>query len=131
METLLIISTIGFLFSLYALIVEVKLEKNKDYKAVCDINDKFSCTKTFKSGYGKLLFGIPNPIIGLGFYTLVFVLVLLNYFNVAFYLSILAVIGSVYLWYVLHFKVKTICIVCYSIYIVNILLLVFSWNKIF
>src|SRR3989344_6611041 len=126
METLIaIVSAVGFFLSLYALTVELKLEKNKNYKAVCDINDKISCTKTFSSGYGKLLFGIPNPVIGLMFYSLVFVLALLNYANIIFYLSVLSLIGSIGLWYVLQFKVKTICLVCYSIYLVNILLFVF------
>lgn len=40
---------IGFLLSLYAYKVEVEIDENKNYDAVCDINEYISCTKTLQS----------------------------------------------------------------------------------
>ena len=124
--TLETISTIGIILSAYALYIEHKKAKNAEYKAVCDINDKMSCTKAFSSEYGKT-FGLSNSIYGIIFYIIVYLLILFNQINLIFYLSILAVIGSIYLAYTLYFKVKSFCLICNGIYIVNILLLVFSY----
>ena len=54
----------GIIISIYSLYVEHRVKQNKDYKAVCDISDRASCTATFKSDYGKL-FGITNGIWGI------------------------------------------------------------------
>jgi len=121
------LSVIGFLLSLYSFYVEKKLEKSSNYKAICDISDRFSCTKAFKSGFGKTL-GMNNSVFGLIFYVIVFVLALIGSINYVFYLSIISVIISLYLAYVLYFKVRSFCVVCNAIYIVNILLLLFSWS---
>ena len=126
MDYVISVSIIGLLLSLYALYVERKSEK-EGYKAVCDINDRMSCTKAFKSSYGKM-FKISNSVMGIIFYILIIVLSFMGFKNYVFYLAIASTLASFYLWYVLTFKVKTICVVCYSIYIVNILLLVLSYN---
>lgn len=39
----------GFILSLYATYVEIKLILNKDYKALCDLAPKLSCTAVFSS----------------------------------------------------------------------------------
>ena len=80
------------------------------------------------SGYGHLFFGISNGLAGMAFYILVITLNIFGMTNIIFYLSILSLIGSIYLAYMLNFKVKTVCIVCYSIYFVNILLFIFSYT---
>ena len=126
--SLLLISLIGFLLSLYAIYVERMVKYDKNYKAICDISEKISCSKAFASGYGKIFFGISNGIIGTIFYALIAALNFYGLTNFIFYLSVLSVIGSIYLAYILNFKVKTICLVCYSIYIINILLLIFSFR---
>ena len=117
----------GFLLSFYALYVEKKTEQDKNYQPLCDISNKISCTKTFKSKWGKT-FGIPNSVYGLLFYVLLFILTFIS-IKLIFYLVVLSVLGSFYLAYVLYFKLKTVCLVCYSTYIVNILLLIFSYLK--
>jgi len=123
---LYLLAVIGFLLSGYAFYIDRKLKKNSSYKAVCDINDKMSCTKAFSSKHGKT-FGVSNGIWGMLFYAVVFVLLLIRMSEFVFYLSILAVLGSVYLAFVLYTKVKDFCLVCNSIYLINILLLVFSY----
>src|SRR3989344_5023812 len=102
MDYVMIVSTIGFLLSLYAFYLEKKSEKG-DYKALCDINDRMSCTKAFKSNYGKT-FGMSNGFAGIIFYVLVIALSLTNFGAYIFYLAIASVLASIYLWYVLAFK---------------------------
>lgn len=120
-----IVAVIGFLLSFYFLYIEKKASKSKKYKAICDISDKMSCTKAFSSRYGSL-FGLSNSVLGLGFYLVIF---LLTFYNITyiFYLSILSIIISIYLAYVLYFKLKNFCLICNAIYLVNILLLIFSY----
>ena len=125
---LLLITIIGFFLSAYAAYVEKRVAKDKGYRAACDISSRISCTKAFASGYGKV-FGISNGLSGIIFYAFVFILLMLNLAPYIFYLSVLAVIGSIYLAYVLHFKVKAVCLVCYSIYAVNIFMLLVSYAR--
>ena len=124
---ILITAGIGFLISLYTSYIDLKLMKQKDYKAACDISDTISCTKAFKSGYGSV-FGIPNGAIGIIFYAIVLLLAFFGFANFVFYLSVLSLMASAYLAYVLHFKVRAICLVCYSIYIINIVLFILSYG---
>ncbi len=120
----IVVSLIGLILSIYAYHVEKKAE-NKNYNALCDINDKISCTKVFKSKYGKLS-GISNSVIGIFFYIFIIILYYVK-FGWIFYFALLTVFGSVYLAYLQFFKVRSYCLVCSSIYIVNILLLIFSY----
>ncbi|MDO8509112.1 MAG: vitamin K epoxide reductase family protein [Nanoarchaeota archaeon] len=121
-----IISILGALFSVYAFKVELKSSRHENYKAVCDIHEKMSCTKAFTSPYGSI-FGISNSLMGLYFYSLIFVLSFFSQFKAIFYLSILAVIVSIYLAYILFIKMKNFCIVCASIDIINVILLIVSY----
>ncbi|MBI4154854.1 vitamin K epoxide reductase family protein [Candidatus Woesearchaeota archaeon] len=123
-----IIVIIGFLLSVYAYYVEWKASRVKNYKAVCDISENMSCGKAFNSPYGKT-FGVSNSIGGIIFY--IFIFFLSNYdLMYVFYFSILAILGSIYLAYVSYFKLKNFCLVCIAIYVVNVLLLYFSYIKI-
>ncbi len=117
---------VGILLSIYTLYIEYKLSKNKNYKAVCDISDRMSCTKTFASDYGKT-FGISNALPGLSFYGLIVLMVLYRQTDFLLAITGLGVLASLYLAYILYFKVKHFCLVCNGIYLVNILLLIFSY----
>ncbi len=121
-----ILSVIGFLLSFYAYSVEKKLG-NKNYKPVCDISRNISCTKAFSSRYGKLL-GKSNSFFGMFFYLAICFLSLLNLANYIFFLSAFAVVGSFYLAYISYVKLRTFCLICTSIYLVNLLLLFFSYK---
>ncbi|MEK6861565.1 MAG: vitamin K epoxide reductase family protein [Nanoarchaeota archaeon] len=125
-----IISVIGFLLSIYALYVEIKSSKNKEYKAFCDIKENMSCNKAFSSKYGKTA-GLSNSIYGIFFYVVIFLLDYYNYPKWIFYLSVFSFLGSVYLAYISYFKLKNFCLVCTAIYIVNILLLIASFKLVY
>lgn len=122
-----ITAIIGLLLSIYTLYVEKKMEKSKNYKALCDISDKISCTKAFGTNYGHIL-GISNAIPGIGFYILILILTYYNQLNFIFYFSALSFLASIYLAYIIYFKLKNFCLVCNGIYVVNLLLLIFSYS---
>ena len=121
-----ILAILGFFVSIYAFYVEKKIAKNQKYVPVCDISENVSCSRAFVSEYSKTL-GIPNSAYGIVFYSIIFLLDFNNLNTYVFYLSIPAFLGSLYLAYISYFKVKTYCLVCNGIYIINLLLLVFSY----
>ena len=125
-----IISIIGLFLSVYAFFVEKNIKKSKSYKPLCDISNKVSCTKAFSSKYGSLA-GISNSFVGIFFYLIVFFLAFFGQLNYIFYLAIISVIGAVYLAYTQITKIKSFCLVCSGIYLVNLLLLVFSYLELF
>ncbi len=126
MYTVLILAIIGFVVSLYGFYIEEKLKKNPEYKPICDISDAASCTKPMKSSFGRI-FGIRNTIIGMIFYAGIAVLTYLGYHQLALFTVVGACVVSVYLAYILYFKIKTICLICTVTYVVNAGLLVTSW----
>lgn len=118
-----ILSALGMLISLYG-VYFTNQKKSKDFKPFCDISDKVSCSKAFESDEGSL-FGIKNYVLGIIFYLLVAVLVYFNFITFAIVLSIISVIVSIYLAYILLTKVKSLCVICISTYIINIAILLF------
>jgi vitamin-K-epoxide reductase (warfarin-sensitive) len=118
------LAVIGFILSVYAIHVEKTKERIKNYKAFCDISDSISCTKTFSSEYGRIL-GIRNSVVGMFFYLILIILSLLGFNTIILYLSTLAFLSSIGLAF-FQLKLKTFCLVCTGIYLVNILLLIFS-----
>ena len=124
---LIIFASIGLLVSIYAFYVEKKLEKNRNYKPLCDIADKVSCSKNFIS-LDASIFGIKNSILGITFYILIIILAYLNLINYLFYISIPAFILTIYLAYSSFIKLKNFCLVCTLIYIINILITLISYK---
>jgi vitamin-K-epoxide reductase (warfarin-sensitive) len=115
---IVVLSGIGLLLSLYALYVKRALANNKNYHALCDISEQVSCTKTIGSRYGSL-FLIPNSAFGIVFYGMMMLLGAFDEMRAVFWLSLLAVIGSVYLAYVSLFKLRIVCPVCVAVYALN------------
>ena len=118
--------SVGIILSAYTLYIGYKTKKDSSYKAVCDISNKMSCTRTFHSSYGKTL-GVPNGWWGLLFYILIIGLSVFGCYNLVLYAAIFGVLYSARLAYILYFKLKNFCLVCNGIYLVNILLLIFAW----
>ena len=86
-----------------------------------------SCELVLESKYGRLFWGIPNTVIGVGYYILTILLLVLawqekalpfSFFGTsspllfAFYLSIPAFITSVILTGIQHFVLKNYCSYC-------------------
>lgn len=130
MIILLILAIIGFGVSLYGFFIEQKLKKDTNYKAVCDISERASCTKVLLSDYSKM-FGIPNTILGMLFYTVIGIFTLLRLYTIVFLLSLGAVAVTVWLAYILYFRIQTFCFLCTTTYIVNLGLFIISFYKSF
>jgi vitamin-K-epoxide reductase (warfarin-sensitive) len=128
MLLLLILAAIGFCASLYSFFIERKLKQDASYKPKCDISDRISCTKPLMSIYSTTI-GVSNAIWGMVFYVTIFGMTLLGLHQLVFLLSIAAIFVTVWLAYILYFKIKTLCLVCSIIYIINIGLLVVSFFK--
>jgi len=113
-----LLALIGILLSLYTIYLFRKVSKDQNATAVCDINNRFSCTEVAKSPDAKI-FGIPNGVFGIGFYILIALLWFLQFF---FYAKILAILGLIMTFYFIYklYKLHKICIVCCGIYIVNL-----------
>ena len=102
--SIVILSAIGFLLSLYTFVVEQRLRRNRAYKASCDISDTVSCTKPLLSPYAKLL-GISNALLGMGFYTVLLLCAWYDYTHVVRYEIFAAAFASVLFAYILYFKI--------------------------
>jgi vitamin-K-epoxide reductase (warfarin-sensitive) len=123
-----ILAGLGFLLALYTLYLHWKSKHEVNYKAVCDLSDRMSCMKSIRSDEGKI-FGIPNGAYGIGFYAAIYLTTFPQLQNYLLPLAVLGVLFSLYFAYQLYFRVKTFCVVCTSIYLVNILLLVLASQK--
>jgi vitamin-K-epoxide reductase (warfarin-sensitive) len=118
---LTILSLLGALISFYAFLVERASRKNKNHKALCDLSKNISCTRAFSSRCGKI-FKISNSLGGMIFYILILISLYTDQTQIIFYLSVLALIGSIYLAYISYIKMKNFCLVCTAIYIINLLI---------
>lgn len=126
MMFIILLALAGIVISIYAYTVETNIGRNAEYKPMCDISDKVSCSRVMQSGYGKIL-GISNALIGAAFYSLIFILASFSAATIIFYISIAAVLVSIGLAYLSYFRIKSFCLVCTSVYVINILLLVVSY----
>lgn len=124
--SILLIALIGAAISTYASIVEQKIKDNPEYKPACDLSDIISCSKPMASPYSKLFF-VSNTWLGLAYYGCMIILAIMNYATIAFYLACGGVAMSAVFAYLLYFKIKALCLVCTSIYLVNIALLVATY----
>lgn len=118
-----ILASIGVFLSVYVLYIRWQRSRSLWYKPMCDLSAKVSCTQAFESEYSSLL-GVDNSILGLLFYALVFMIADTQY---VFWLAVLGVLASCFLAYISFFKQKNLCVVCLAVYVVNGLLMVYSW----
>lgn len=123
------VTLIGAILSAYLIYVEQMLKRDSHYKAMCDLGNRISCTKVATSEYAYTL-KISNALAGLVFYSGVILLAGLGMIQLVFYLSIAAMLFSMYLGYVSFFRMKHFCIVCTATYLVNIFLLILSFAAI-
>jgi uncharacterized membrane protein len=119
-----ILTSFGFLISLYALYVRHKVLKAPTYSPICDIRANISCSKALGSQYSTTM-GVPNALAGLLFYALVFVLSF-SYMHLVIYPVLASVLFSLYLAYISYIKQKNFCLVCTLTYVVNIAILVIA-----
>jgi uncharacterized membrane protein len=122
---IILLALIGFTVASYVYYTYCKMKSGGRFKPYCDINSHIICSESVMSPYGKM-FGMHNGIWGMLFYLAIITLNFYGQKSIILILSIIAVIISIRLAYILNFKLKKICINCYIIYAVNLGLLVLS-----
>ncbi|KAH9588900.1 Vitamin K epoxide reductase [Trypanosoma melophagium] len=129
-----IVVMLGFLLSSYAYYVEQRFIKAQElglqYRAYCDVGI-FSCTRVFASEYGSItqLFGLPsvsNAAVGMLFYLTE--LAVSRYPLLLFLMSAVSCVVSAGLFIVLTVILHDLCMVCCSIYVVNIITCIGAWR---
>lgn len=135
---IIVISLIGFVLSIILGQVGINTLTDPNYHSFCNINEAFNCEAVALSKYANH-FGIPNFIYGILYYAVLLMAgcyclldkknSLPNIFVYIFWLSVVSMIISIYLFAISLFIIKSKCILCMGVYIVNILLLVVSFMK--
>ena len=133
----MLLSIIGF-FALVGLAVSgyIFLKKQKHENLVCFLGD--DCNRGINSRYNSLFFGIPNEVMGLGYYASVLAGVILLFLGVQYIgpVSLLSVflvgtgmsaLFALYLLYVQYIVLKEWCEYCLTSAIASIAMFVFSF----
>lgn len=123
------VAAVGFCISLYMYLVEQKVKQDPSYKPFCDLSDRVSCTKPMKSDYGNLLF-VSNTLIGMIYYALVAGLASVHASSLLLAATVGGCLVSCYLAYLLLVKIKSVCLLCVSLYVVNGLLAYLAFTSI-
>lgn len=126
----IILSLIGIGVSSYAWVVERKMRSDAGYKPACDLSDRISCSKPLQSQYSNLFF-ISNSIAGIFFYLLVAFVAWFDATKTLLILTSAGMLMTLFLAYLLYFKIRSLCLVCTSVYIVNSLLFLVSLLAVF
>ena len=116
------LAALGFCISLYAYFLERKIKQDPTFKPACDINDRISCTKPLMSEYSNILY-FSNALLGMAYYALIIILASFQMHTFLLITTIIGCIVSGILAYILYFKIKSLCLVCTSLYSINIILL--------
>lgn len=126
--SVLLLANIGFIISLYLYLLEQKVKRDPQYKPFCDISDRISCTKPMQSAYNSLFY-LPNSVVAMLFYILIEVLAVFGPHTVLIMAALIGCIGSCTLGYVLYFRIKSLCLLCTSLYIINFFILFLSIGR--
>eukprot|EP00808_Paulinella_micropora_P023160 g55805.t1 len=136
-------SLAGILLSVYSLYVEHQKDLNPGYIAGCDFSATWSCSKVFESKWGTG-FGVvgdllgedhilnqPNGVLGIVHYSLVLLLggssKPLWLRRLVFLANVAGAWGCCYLAYILYFVLEDACVVCLSLYVVQLTLLIITY----
>jgi vitamin-K-epoxide reductase (warfarin-sensitive) len=123
--SIIIVALIGFIISMYTFFIEQRLKQEPDYKPACDINDRISCTKPIKSEYANLFY-FSNAVLGMVYYLMVALLAYLNMGTLLVIATIGGCVASLVLASILFFKIESLCVLCISLYVINITLLILA-----
>ncbi len=123
MIAVFILALIGLAVSIYGINVENRLKENARYKAACDLSDKISCSRPMLSEYNKML-GISNIWASALYYCVMIASIFMELPILPLILSIVGCAVSVVFAYILYFKIHSFCLICTSLYAINIALMI-------
>lgn len=119
------LSIIGLLIAGYMMYAKHQKKKNPSYKAICDINDRVSCTEMFHSNFASIA-GIPTIVLGIVMYIAIIIFELTSTRISTSILSGAGVIMSIYLAYGL-IKERIVCIACICSYSITLAIFILSF----
>ncbi|MEW5819566.1 MAG: thioredoxin domain-containing protein [Cyanobacteriota bacterium] len=132
----ILVAIAGLILSILLAKVGISVANDPAYKSFCNFNEAYNCETVARSVFSTH-FGIPNFVYGMAFYLLVTCFgilclldekpVLPNFFVYLFWLSLFSVGVSVYLFTVSILYIKSKCVLCMMVYIVNIVLLMVAF----
>ena len=133
---ILVLATLGFIISLLLAKVGINVVNDPQFKSFCNFNTAFDCDAVALSSYASH-FGIPNFLYGIGYYLVIIIFssyilyrnenFLPNMLVYVFWLSLLSLIFSFYLFMVSHLLIKSFCLLCMLIYLVNVIMFVVAF----
>lgn len=126
MTIIIILAIIGLIISIYGITVERKLQQDMNYKAACDISDSISCTRPMLSEYNKM-FGISNSLAAALYYGVVIIAAITNIPLLLMIVVTTGLITTLIFAYILYFKIKSVCLICTSLYLINIILAILCY----
>ncbi len=109
---LIILSIIGLVTIFYTIYAEYKAKQDPKYRSLCDFNKYISCTKTIKSPWERVLFGIPNSIVGIGYYFLIILLAFAGRAQFALYLALITSSLVLIVTVLMIRTEKVLCTIC-------------------
>ncbi len=131
-----IISIAGIILSFELILVYYNANFNPDAApSFCAVNEYLDCDGVAESIFSRFL-GIPLAVWGLGFYSFIFLLALFPFHKLElfrdfkhprsyiFTMSSFAVIVSIILFFISHFVMEKVCILCQNLYIINAVLFI-------
>lgn len=123
----IILALVGFVDSLYFVMVHYGFTDSKPPEIpICPVNEKGTCETAAEAPQSEI-FGLPNSIFGLGFYSFVLAAAAARLAfgfwpipNILAAVSIIAALMSIYLAYTLVFQIKILCPLCFTAHAVNL-----------
>ena len=128
----LILSSFGFLVSLYALAIHMKLKLYDSNDFLCNLGKGFDCSTVLGSNYSEIL-GIPLGAIGMSYFGVIFTLSLFDLVyqkksrtipRIKLYMTCIGALICAILASISIFKLNTVCPSCLTIYLITTLLLI-------
>jgi len=125
----------GFLDSIYLFISHYRVHTDMGYRSFCAITQSLNCDTVSQSPY-SILFGVPVSLWGIYGYAFLSLLLFYAWDKQAIpkriWASIVTIalvfsLTSVFFALVSTYYIRSYCIVCIATYVVNLLVLFFSW----
>ncbi len=132
----LVLATVGACLSADLLRLHVKVHTDPEYHSYCAINEWANCETVAASDFAVFL-NLPVALWGLLAYLAMGALAVWGLrrplspsswpFGLLFWMSVLSSIGSAVLYFICHFLIESLCVVCIGTYVTNGLLLAVSF----
>lgn len=131
----LVLATVGVCLSADLQRLHVKVHTDPEYHSYCAISEWANCETVAASEFA-VIFGLPLALWGLLAYLAMGVLVVWGLrrplmppswpFGLLFWMNVFSTISSIVLYFISHFIIQSLCVVCIGTYFINLFLLIIS-----